>query len=80
MFVGCAVNRVLVVVRTSRHAKVFPVEMVMGKGGVSTGDPMESVGRWVSEACARTSNDLVCRSLSVEVHVDGADCDHEVGP
>lgn len=71
--------RVLVVVRSSKCVRAFPVSVEMGRGAVyPEPQPFASVAAWIGEACARTSNDRVCRSLSVEVHAEGADCDHEV--
>jgi hypothetical protein len=72
--------KVVVVVRSTRAERSLVLEPQPGweqwKGLLFDflGDLEDSV----KAACLRTAGDAVCRSFSVEVHAEGADCDHEV--
>lgn len=70
--------RVVVVVRSSTRAKTFSLDVADGAGRVLCDGAVGAVDGWLGVACVRTAGDSLCRSITVEVHADGAECDHEV--
>jgi hypothetical protein len=61
---------VVVLLRSSRAQRAFspdtPVPQILGR-----------IAEWLALAEASARESCVCKSFSVEVHLAGADCDHE---
>ena len=70
--------KVRVVVRGSRGIECAVVDVSPEGAFAWPRKLLRNIERWVIRACEQTANDSVCRSLAVEVHAEGADCDHEV--
>ena len=45
--------------------------------GLSAPEALGEIARWLAAAEAAHRKDGRCRTFSVSIHADGADCDHE---